>query len=124
MSNKSPRRLDLNSKVVYNGIMKTKAKKSRRGAKLPKRPMFENRVRFNWGFHDAAQTVREGWDAHNMGFASAFSFNSLADVLAKHPDHSYAVGFVYGYKTAKAGLSTVTSQPAWDEALAKGEVAE
>lgn len=89
-------------------------------------PKFANRVRFNWGFHDAALAVRCEWDNadRNFGFAKGFLDNiqGASDVLAKHPDSSYARGWFYGYHEAKEGKMCDSSEPAWNDALSAGQV--
>ena len=82
---------------------------------------FENRVRFNWGYHDAAQAVREGWanPEHNFGFARQgvmASLTCVADVLAKHFDSDYAQGWQQGLFDAQDGTYEAngkSSEMAW-----------
>ena len=91
---------------------------------------FENRVRFNWGFHDAALAVQKSWDtaSRNYGFGSFISVLAPSDVLANHPDHEYAEGWFAGYCEAKEALYAGNNRPetsdkAWMEAVAAGKVA-
>lgn len=105
--------------------MTTMTRKSRKS----ETPKFENRVRFNWGFHDAALAVKEGWDnvENNFGFAHHGPLAGLQnawDVPAKHFDATYARGWFIGWCTATQGESTESSQRAWDSAIAGGMVSE
>jgi len=88
---------------------------------------FENRVRFNWGYHDAAQAVRQGWDnpAHNFGFAQhgpLAGLTGLKDLLARHFDRTYAQGWQAGYHDAMDGTYANDSSEAWNVALSLGLV--
>lgn len=91
-----------------------------------RKPAFENRVRFNWGFHDAAQVVRQGWNKAeaNYGFGPSLKIESPLYVLARHPDKVYAHGWFYGYYTAMSGRPTESSEAAWAEAKELCQVAE
>lgn len=89
---------------------------------------FSDRVRFNWGYHDAANAVRNGWacEAHNFGFARGGKLDGLtgaADVLARHFDSSYAKGWTRGLADAQAGKATPSSEPAFQDAVAAGQMA-
>jgi hypothetical protein len=100
--------------------------------KTRKAEKFENRVRFNWGYHDAAQAVREGWDCpeKNFGFAiggTMGAITSIRDVLVKHFDKTYAQGWQAGYHDAQDGIYEArgrNSEEAWQLALRMGLVAE
>jgi len=85
---------------------------------------FNNRIRFNWGFHDAVQCVQMKWDQTGDCFAVGF-IKSLPvtpeAVIAQHPDKSYAQGWAYGYRAAKAGTCTSNSEPAWIDYQQKGK---
>lgn len=88
---------------------------------------FSNRVRFNWGYHDAAQAVREGRDttASNFGFSREFCLiECVQDVLVYHPDKSYAQGWMFGYYASKDGAHEVSSENAWNQAMTAGVVRE
>jgi hypothetical protein len=97
--------------------MKTKTRRTRHHAEVK----FENRIRFNWGFHDAVQVVEEGWNTpeRNFGFArsAGWVLTRPEDVLAIHPDHEYAAGWISGYERKLAGEQTTSSEPAWNDAL-------
>lgn len=90
---------------------------------------FENRVRFNWGFHDAVQVVREGWQRKNYGFGPALKIESPEDVLARHFDRVYARGWIMGYyeavgrQSGGADLNNMSSEVAWNDAMRQGKVA-
>jgi len=78
---------------------------------------FEDRIRFNWGYHDAVQAVRNDWDKpeRNFGFGSAIAdLTNPEKVLANHPDGVYAHGWVAGYYDAKGGRNTESSAAAWN----------
>ena len=87
---------------------------------------FPNRVRFNWGYHDAVQSVRAGWAVpeKNFGFGSAFKVADPENLRDVHPDPAYAVGWVHGYRDAVVGDEKSFSDAAWDFATAAGEVSE
>jgi len=86
----------------------------------------EPRVRFNWGYHDAAKTAREGCDnaEYNFGFAhGTMTLTCPEDVSAQHFDSVYATGWSMGYLEALAiqmGAqgNTDSSEDAWQAALA------
>lgn len=88
---------------------------------------FENRVRFNWGYHDAAFAVKHGLDnaAKNFGFGPAFgTMESVRDVLAKHHDPIYAQGWQQGLMDAQDGTYANDSEAAWNRCLAAGTVTD
>ena len=76
---------------------------------------FDDCTRFNWGYHDAAQAVREGWavPTRNFGFGPTVKVNSPEDVLKTHHDKSYAEGWIRGYRDAKDGKYSDSSEEAW-----------
>jgi hypothetical protein len=84
----------------------------------------DNRTRFNRGFGDGVACVRYGWKC----VGSDFKTIEPADVLAQHPDHVYARGWMAGYTEAISGKVTATgqpaSEPAWQAALVAGQVNE
>ena len=77
---------------------------------------FSNRIRFNWGYHDAAQSVNKGWNSVgcNFGFGPTLKINTPGDVLARHPDKFYAEGWIRGYRDAEAKIGTSSSEAAWN----------
>lgn len=90
------------------------------------RDQFSNRVRYNWGYHDAAQAVRRGWDCikENFGFAT---YGILANItpdtlLTRHHDTNYAQGWLAGLADARSGRYTGNSEAAWTKDLASGLV--
>jgi hypothetical protein len=92
-----------------------------------KKELFKNRVRFNWGYHDAAQCVREGWTETGRCFGDNGPLSRATtpeEVLRYHFDASYANGWAAGYRDARAGVYANNSQSAWEEALAAGWVSE
>jgi len=62
---------------------------------------FADRIRFNWGYHDAASDVAYGSKPMWAGKV--------------HPDAVYAAGYAAGKKAAEAGESTWDSTKAWIE---------
>lgn len=81
---------------------------------MNKSPKFEARVRFNWGFHDAAQVVRENWQSRNFGFGPGLKVKKPEDVLEQHEDSHYAHGWIRGYYEALGGISKCeSSESAW-----------
>jgi hypothetical protein len=90
-----------------------------------KGPRFNNRTRFNWGYHDAANGVRHGWAVpeRNFGFGPSFEAATPADVIAKHFDKEYANGWALGFRDAHAG-TYANSTAAWNEATAAGTATE
>ena len=94
--------------------------------KTVKTVTFEDRVRFNWGFHDAVLAVRQGWATaeKNFGFATALKIGSVDAVLTQHFDGVYARGWTFGYQAALAGNDCTSSEPAWQNAVQLGQVSE
>ncbi len=85
----------------------------------PKASKFDNEVRFNWGYHDAALAVRMAWDnaENNFGFCHHGPLAGLQtpeEVPQKHFDRAYARGWFVGYCTAKQGNNTESSAAAWE----------
>lgn len=89
-------------------------------------PKFENRTRFNWGYHDAAQAVKQGWCnvANNYGFGPAIKIETASDVLIRHTDKEYAEGWYSGYCDAISGEYANDSTKAWNAAMLLGKVSE
>ncbi len=78
---------------------------------------FSNQVHFNWGYHDAAHSLTEGWanPEHFWGFAKALGerITTPEDILKVHFDRYYAQGWLAGLRDAKAGSYTGNSLAAW-----------
>lgn len=89
-------------------------------------PKFENRVRFNWGYHDAANAVKCGWNTaeKNFGFGSSLKITCVADVLEQHFGSSYAQGWQQGYFDAEDGTYDNSSEAAWLLCKSAGTVSE
>lgn len=87
---------------------------------MKKKSNFPDRVRFNWGFHDAAQCVERGWDLEGAAFAKGLSDKmggaptTPEKVIQFHPDPAYAYGWRAGYVCAKQKGDHKSSQPAWE----------
>lgn len=69
--------------------------------------VFENRIRFNWGYWDGAAEHKRGQENR---------------VLAGHYDVTYRTGYLYGYADASKGNVGETSEAAWVEAVNFGDV--
>ena len=78
---------------------------------------FCDQTRFGWGYHDAVQSVQEGWDNSNKnyGFGPAIKITCPNDVLVYHDDLVYAEGWIRGYYAAKDKQDTMDSERAWFE---------
>jgi hypothetical protein len=77
---------------------------------------FEDRIRFNWGYHDAVQCVQEGWDISGRCFAGELKpCVTPKQVIAHHFDKVYAHGWAAGYRDAKQQQAANTSEFAWNE---------
>lgn len=76
---------------------------------------FTDRVRFNWGYHDAHHACRMGWaNAEcNFGFGPDYQFAEPNDIAKHHRDPSYAAGWMFGYADAVNGRPQETSEEAW-----------
>lgn len=84
---------------------------------------FEDRTRFNWGYHDAAAAVRNGY--RNCGFAVGGTLGNVTgpeDVLRRHSDRAYALGWQQGFFDATDGFYEGDSSAAWDRCVVTGEV--
>lgn len=78
---------------------------------------FENRVRFNWGFHDGVADARSG-----LQRVDALTVDTIVGL---HYDTPYAHGYVAGWYEAKGGASDcTTSTSAWNSAAELGHVSE
>ncbi len=75
--------------------------------KTSKEPKFDNRVRFNWGFHDAMFDAAHGMpDRRNVVYSSPLSL--------KKQEHIYALGYEAGYAEYKStGKVNPSSENAW-----------
>ena len=71
--------------------------------------MFSNRIRFNWGFHDATGDRQDG-RANRMNGSENPRYP-----LPAH-DKAYCVGYAYGQKADMPGnVQPATSDGAWKE---------
>lgn len=97
--------------LVQRSKRTTKGKKSNK-----KQENFPDRVRFNWGYWDAVQCVKEGWDKNGQCFFGILGKNITPEkVIKEHPDKAYAFGWAYGYEYQKGGKSGTSSDDAWLE---------
>jgi hypothetical protein len=75
---------------------------------------FDERTRFNWGYHDGAQ------DVLNPVFGVRTLVSTLDPTLPrtkqviKDEQHAYYYGYREGVEDARAGLYKGNSQQAWD----------
>lgn len=60
---------------------------------------FAPRVRFNWGYHDAARDTRKG----------------IARDVSGHYDDAYKAGYIYGLRDATNGTYAGDSDAAWTQ---------
>lgn len=73
---------------------------------------FENRVRFNWGYHDGASHRHAGGSKDRNGVGTKMD--------RTHFDQVYVAGFQYGYEDSAAGSydhsvhGTTLSDGAWE----------
>lgn len=72
----------------------------------------ENRVRFNWGYHDGASEQRN--------FDGPAPIRGGDGWRSRHFDPVYVAGWNAGFYDAKSGASTESSERAWQES----EIAE
>ena len=71
--------------------------------------MFSDRIRFNWGFHDAAADYGRG-----MPRLTHCAKQDLRHVSESF-DKAYHAGYVSGLDFSKQGLPTETSEQAWKQ---------
>lgn len=74
----------------------------------------DNRLRFNWGYHDGANDFK----AHSERIDHA-DHNTILDT---HYDTVYARGYHIGYHIAENGLYDGNSNAAWLDAINVGDV--
>ncbi len=72
------------------------------------KPAFENRIRFNWGYHDGVSAKQGGRATKER--------NGFGTLMSAHTDQVYAVGYRAGFTDAEAGTNAETSDAAWDAA--------
>ena len=61
------------------------------------------RIRFNWGYHDGASTLRNNFKTEQ----------EIAEFVANHFDRAYSDGFAAGVRDQSDGRYTNNSQIAW-----------
>lgn len=74
---------------------------------------FETRVRFNWGYHDAAHDV----ETQNIR-ALVVDGPQTPQTVSEAFDLAYARGYALGLEDARAKAYQSTSEPAWQRAVA------
>lgn len=70
---------------------------------------FEEQVRFNWGFHDAARDWQDGRPR------ALYAAKQSLSAVSPHFDRAYHNGYEAGLDYSKAGLPTESSAQAWVE---------
>lgn len=63
------------------------------------------RIRFNWGYHDGASTVRNNYK----------TVEERAAFVQHHFDLAYSAGYAAGMKDQAAGVYTNNSTTAWNQ---------
>ena len=66
---------------------------------------YEPRIRFNWGYHDGASDLKNGW--------TRLDGATVSNIEYKHFDKSYSRGYVEGYYDFKEGIYNENSTAAW-----------
>jgi hypothetical protein len=85
-----------NVKIYNNGALKDRQ---------AFRDLDSNRVRYNWGFHDAATNHANKWIRPDR--------LTVETILAGHFDPIYAKGWVAGWMASEKGEYSGTSITAW-----------
>ena len=83
----------------------------RRGRKQKRfESRFEPRIRFNWGYHDAA-------NEHRLGCLRMLVLRGPQSMLtvSREYDEAYFTGYAYGRRDVLTGTHKPTSEPAWLE---------
>lgn len=90
----------------------------------PKKDQFDERTRFNWGYHDAAQDVREEGRFERGEISYEWRTRKLVETfddsmprtrqVSKMDQGAYYYGYREGLDDARAGLYGGNSQEAWD----------
>lgn len=79
---------------------------------------FSDRIRFNWGFHDATRDQLAGCPRILL-----HGGKQNPQTVSKEYDAAYFHGYARGLKSAKeSGMRLETSEPAWNEAVTEGLV--
>ena len=84
-----------------------------RGTAVRTEVVFENRVRFNWGYHDAATDARLKMVRDVVEFGP-----QTPRIVSEEHDLAYARGYRAGLKDAFAGKYAGNSDAAWFETVA------
>lgn len=79
---------------------------------------FDERTRFNQGYHSAAQGVIAGWATPDRGFGFIGNFKTPEEVRNNHPDPIFSKGWYAGFYDAKNGTYQgnieESEKEAWD----------
>lgn len=78
--------------------------------KRTSRPKFDERERFNWGYHDAADEYQRGRPRLTGLFGQ-----QTPQYVSREFDPAYYEGYVRGLRDARAGQYRNNSRPAWEE---------
>lgn len=74
-----------------------------------KATQFDDRIRFNWGFHDGANDAED---------------RKMPRDVSAHFDQVYAAGYLAGFRTVVDGEDRASSEPAWTARLENGARAD
>lgn len=74
----------------------------------------QNRIRFNWGYHDAHSDFINHWQRADKATA--------LNIMQTHYDSIYARGYTYGWYDCENNLYTGNSDNAWQRAISAHEV--
>lgn len=78
--------------------------------KRKQKPFFEDRIRFNWGYHDAAHDVMRG-----LYRCTGLYGPQSPQYVSRQYDAAYYEGYVRGIRDARNGAYAQNSEPAWQE---------
>ena len=72
------------------------------------RHYFDDRIRFNWGFHDATLDMERGWPNRLVNPKMFGTLRPMPD------DTAYKAGYAAGVESFRAtGVRVESSEPAW-----------
>lgn len=72
-------------------------------------PRFDDQTRYNWGYHDGALAIREGFSPVPV----ARGEKTLEQFLAEHFDQTYADGYRAGQASQTRGTYNADSGTSW-----------
>lgn len=83
-------------------------------ASQKRQELFSDRVRFNWGYHDAAGEVKNGRPRLTQCFGE-----QTTRIVSREHDAAYYDGYIAGLEDARANQCTECSAPAWKRLTGK-----